>query len=66
MSKTDKELAVELAIATINANPRTKYTTTTAGLETVVPSYEPKAITGLLEGYYSAISQLGSTQAEQS
>ncbi len=58
MSKSDKELAVEVAIAVINANPRIKHSKTGTGVEGVVPSLSLESVENIIKSCYNTIKGL--------
>jgi hypothetical protein len=57
MPKTDKELAIELVQAVIQANPRVIYSNSNNATINV-PSITAEGVMNLIKGFYSAISNL--------
>ncbi|BBB89382.1 MAG TPA: hypothetical protein PKA28_18650 [Methylomusa anaerophila] len=64
-SDADKELAVNLTIAVIAANPRTTYIKTAGGVEVLVPSLSIESIDGLVKCYYTLLKSLDSDSDQQ-
>lgn len=62
--KSDKELAVELVVAMIAANPRV-VVKTGVNTETGVPSIKQESVDTLLKHYYQLISKLDNSEAKQ-
>lgn len=57
MPKSDKELAVELSIAIINANPRTTYKINNVQ-DGVTQSLDIPSIDNVIKHYYKLLSEL--------
>lgn len=57
VGKSDKELAVEVAIAVINANQRIRYSKGN-GVDSVTPSLNLDGVQNLIKNCYSAIKDL--------
>lgn len=59
MSKTNKELAIDVAIATINSNPRTAY-----GINNmhIYDGLNSKSICNIIESVYSTLDKIDSNK----